>query len=91
MAISPQQPVGKKPDDPTAIVDDVTCSLRATAEELVPWFLEQMPLMYFQDTDRNTQLAHLRSIIAAKASGRPIPSIMQMISLVSSSSTMKSM
>ncbi|MDP6601408.1 MAG: NAD-glutamate dehydrogenase [Phycisphaerales bacterium] len=72
MAMMPQQPIGKKPDDPTAIVDDVTCSLRATAEELVPWFLEQMPLMYFQDTDRDTQLAHLRSIIAAKASGRPI-------------------
>jgi hypothetical protein len=31
-----------------------------------------MPLMYFQDTDHATQLAHLRAIIAAKASGRPL-------------------
>jgi len=38
----------------------------------VPWFIEQMPLMYFQDTDEETQLAHLRAIIAEKASGRPI-------------------
>ena len=28
--------------------------------------------MYFQDTDEETQLAHLRAIIAEKASGRPI-------------------
>ncbi|NBP52670.1 MAG: hypothetical protein EBU70_16085, partial [Actinobacteria bacterium] len=30
----------------------------------------QMPSMYFQDTDRATQLEHLRAIIAARASGR---------------------
>jgi len=31
-----------------------------------------MPQVYFQDTDRATQLSHLRAIIAAKASGRPL-------------------
>lgn len=46
--------------------------LRETAESVVPWFLRQMPRMYFQDTDHSTQLAHLRSIIAMKASGRPL-------------------
>mgnify|MGYP001298715436 FL=1 len=72
MAIKPQQPVGSKPEDATQVIDQVTNSLRATAEEVVPWFLDQMPLMYFQDTSEEDQLAHLRAMIAAKASGRPI-------------------
>ena len=72
MAIKPQQPVGSKPEDATQVIDHVTNSLRATAEEVVPWFLDQMPLMYFQDTSEEDQLAHLRAMIAAKASGRPI-------------------
>ena len=72
MAIKPQQPVGSKPEDATQVIDLVTNSLRATAEEVVPWFLDQMPLMYFQDTSEEDQLAHLRAMIAAKASGRPI-------------------
>ena len=58
--------------DTTAIVDELASSFRATADSVVPWFASQMPPMYFQDTDRATQLAHLRVIIAAKASGRPI-------------------
>ena len=36
----PQQPV-----DPHQLIDQVTESLRATSEEVVPWFIEQMPLM----------------------------------------------
>ena len=72
MATQSKQPIGSKPVNPTAIIEKVTNSLRVTAEEVVPWFLEQMPLMYFQDTDEDTQLAHLRAIIAEKASGRPI-------------------
>ena len=72
MATQSKQPIGSKPQNPTTIIEKVTNSLRLTAEETVPWFLEQMPLMYFQDTDEETQLAHLRAIIAEKASGRPI-------------------
>ncbi|MDP7008682.1 MAG: NAD-glutamate dehydrogenase [Phycisphaerales bacterium] len=72
MAIKPQQPVGSKPDNPTNVIDQVTNTLRETAEGVVPWFLDQMPLMYFQDTSEADQLAHLRAMIAAKASGRPI-------------------
>lgn len=72
MVTKSKQPVGSKPENPTPIIEKVTNSLRVTAEEIVPWFLEQMPLMYFQDTDEETQLAHLRAIIAEKASGRPI-------------------
>ncbi len=63
----PQQPV-----DPHQLIDQVTESLRATSEEVVPWFIEQMPLMYFQDTSPEDQLVHMRAIIAARASGRPI-------------------
>ncbi len=72
MATQAKQPIGSKPEDPTAIIEKVTDSIRLTAQETVPWFLEQMPLMYFQDTNEVTQLAHLRAIIAEKASGRPI-------------------
>ncbi|MHC4991192.1 MAG: NAD-glutamate dehydrogenase domain-containing protein [Planctomycetota bacterium] len=54
------------------LVDRVSASLRKTAQEVVPWFVEQMPPMYFQDTDQPTQLWHLQAIIAAKASGRPL-------------------
>ncbi|HJN71040.1 MAG TPA: NAD-glutamate dehydrogenase, partial [Phycisphaerales bacterium] len=72
MAIKPQQPIGSKPENSDTVIDQVTNSLRATAEEVVPWFLNQMPLMYFQDTSEEDQLAHLRAMIAAKASGKPI-------------------
>ena len=72
MATQSKQPVGSKPENPASIIEKVTNSLRLTAEETVPWFLKQMPLMYFQDTDEETQLAHLRAIIAETASGRPI-------------------
>lgn len=54
------------------LVDEITHGLRETARSVVPWFLEQMPRMYFQDTDHATQLHHLRAIIATKASGRPL-------------------
>lgn len=58
--------------DPRLVVDELTEGLRKTAEAVVPWFYQQMPPMYFQDTDHPTQLSHLRAIIAAKASGRPL-------------------
>jgi glutamate dehydrogenase len=69
---SSEQSMPSRPSDPGAVIDQVTESLRATADEVVPWFLEQMPTMYFQDTHPETQLAHIRAITAAKASGRPL-------------------
>src|SRR6056297_2119412 len=54
------------------VIDDLVASLAHTAEEVVPWFLENMPLAYFQDTDAATRLAHLRAILSSRASGRPI-------------------
>ena len=52
--------------DTASIVGELASSFRATAESVVPWFVSQMPPMYFQDTDRASQLAHLRAIIAAR-------------------------
>src|SRR5262245_22388558 len=65
-------PVQNHTTDPQPVVDELTEGFRKTAEAVVPWFYQQMPTMYFQDTDHATQLAHLRAIIAAKASGRPL-------------------
>ncbi len=59
-------------DKAEPLVEELTLGLRDTARSVVPWFLQQMPRMYFQDTDHETQLSHLRAIIAAKASGRPL-------------------
>ena len=54
------------------LVRELAAGLQEKAEEVVPWFLANMPPMYFQDTDVPTQLSHLRAIIAAKTSGRPL-------------------
>jgi len=62
----------EQPLDAATVIEDLTDSLRETAQEVVPWFFEQMPQMYFQDTKREAQLTHLRAILAAKASGRPL-------------------
>lgn len=66
------RPITGALDEAVALTDDVIGGLRETAEEVIPWFLSQMPQMYFQDTNRATQVTHLRAIIAAKASNRPI-------------------
>jgi len=62
----------EQPDRPEVVIDQITNGLRSQSEQVVPWFLEQMPPTYFQDTDEETRLVHLRAIIAARASGRPI-------------------
>ena len=72
MSAGTPTPASPRPEDAINVVDQVVESLRATSEEVVPWFLEQMPRVYFQDTDEETRLVHLRAIIAARASGRPV-------------------
>lgn len=59
------------PNDSRVLIAELMQGLLATAEEVVPWFVDQMPSVYFQDTDRATRLGHLRAIVAAKSSGRP--------------------
>lgn len=70
MPASPPLP-GIKPSDPHILIDELLNGLRATADDVVPWFVERMPGVYFQDTDHETRMSHLRAIIAAKASGQP--------------------
>ncbi|MFO0962980.1 MAG: NAD-glutamate dehydrogenase [Phycisphaerales bacterium] len=47
-------------------------SFQRTAETIVPWFVAQMPRMYFDDTPPATVSSHLQAIIAARASGQPL-------------------
>ena len=54
------------------LLDQLSAEFHATACVVVPWFLDNMPKMYFQDTSPEAQRVHLRSILAAKTSGRPI-------------------
>lgn len=49
--------------------DDLIQGFRAAASEVVPWFEEQMPKTYLEDTPEADRIWHLRSIIAAKSSG----------------------
>ena len=75
-AMAPQtatdRPTPSDKPDAGKCVEELILGFRETAESIVPWFLEQMPRMYFQDTDPATQLSHLQAIIAAKASDRPL-------------------
>jgi glutamate dehydrogenase len=54
------------------LVAELSSEFQKAAEQVVPWFVSQMPPMYFQDTPPHAVHAHLRAIIAAKASGTPL-------------------
>lgn len=71
MATDAISSLGARIDDPRELIDGLMEGLRQTTEEVVPWFVEQMPSVYFQDTDFETRLSHIRAIIAARASGQP--------------------
>jgi UTP:GlnB (protein PII) uridylyltransferase len=58
--------------DPTVLASDLGKSFQRSAEEIVPWFVAQMPRMYFEDTSATEVANHLRAIIAARASGQPL-------------------
>ena len=49
------------------LVAELSSEFQKAAEQVVPWFVSQMPPMYFQDTPPHAVHAHLRAIIAAKA------------------------
>jgi glutamate dehydrogenase len=65
-------PVSTATPSATTILAELSREFQATAEHVVPWFLGQMPPMYFQDTAPEAVRSHLRAIIAAKASGAPL-------------------
>ena len=58
--------------DPTVLASDLGRSFQRTAETIVPWFVAQMPRMYFEDTPPAEVANHLRALIAARASGQPL-------------------
>ena len=72
MRTDTSNPSDSIPTDPEPILKELLQDYRETAAEVVPWFLQAMPRMYFQDTEPETQLSHLRTIIALKASGGPL-------------------
>lgn len=51
---------------------DLLDGLSSTTEQIVPWFVKEMPKAYFLDTDHETRLTHLRAIVAGRASGQPL-------------------
>jgi glutamate dehydrogenase len=55
-----------------ALVRDLSEDFRRAAEEVVPWYLEQMPAVYFSDTSPEVQRSHLRQIIDARTANRPL-------------------
>jgi glutamate dehydrogenase len=55
-----------------SLITELSQQFQATTESVVPWFVAQMPPMYFQDTTPARVQNHLRAIIAAKASGNPL-------------------
>jgi glutamate dehydrogenase len=58
--------------DAAALTETLVESFAATAREVVPWFLAQMPDAYFRDTSEELRNGHLRAIIAARASRQPV-------------------
>ena len=70
-APSSTTPVNNVPD-PTVLASDLGKSFQRSAEAIVPWFVAQMPRMYFEDTSPADVANHLRAIIAARASGQPL-------------------
>ncbi|MDB4929155.1 MAG: Glu/Leu/Phe/Val dehydrogenase [Myxococcaceae bacterium] len=55
--------------DLTSLRAEIIHSLEHTLDAVLPWFVSQMPAAYFADTPAAERLAHLRAILAARASG----------------------
>ena len=57
--------------DLSSLRAEIIHSLEHTLDAVLPWFVSQMPAAYFADTDERERLAHIRTIVAARASGQP--------------------
>jgi glutamate dehydrogenase len=71
VASAPSAPASGAPDA-TVLLSDLSRSFQQAADRIVPWFVAQMPRMYFEDTRADDVASHLRAIIAARASGQPL-------------------
>ncbi len=45
--------------------------LRATLDEVIPWFHAQMPAAYFADTSERERVAHIMAVATARMAGQP--------------------
>lgn len=62
------------PSESSNLVSELVGGFRSTAEDVTPWFVQQMPRAYFRDTDVATRAAHLGAIVAMRSTGLP-PSV----------------
>src|SRR5262245_1502172 len=62
--------MSSRPVDVKGICAELTGRLATAAEQLVPWFLEQMPASYFEDVDHASRLEHMGAILALRAVGQ---------------------
>ena len=56
----------------SALVRAITERLSSTVEDVIPWFVEQMPASYFRDISTDAREEHLSALIAAKSSDQPV-------------------
>jgi len=52
-----------------ALIWEMELYQRKSAEQTVPWFLKNLPKMYFQEIDRDLQKDHLRALTALTEAG----------------------
>ena len=57
--------------DIASLRTEILHSLENTLDDVLPWFVSQMPPAYFADTPDQERLVHLRALLAARASGLP--------------------
>src|SRR3954451_17501896 len=62
--------MGRSTVDARGTLGELTSRLAVAGQELVPWFLEQMPDSYFEDTDQASRLQHMGAILALRAAGQ---------------------
>ncbi|MDA1007393.1 MAG: NAD-glutamate dehydrogenase [Planctomycetota bacterium] len=58
--------------DPQTVIEELCSSIQVSAENIVPWFLRQMPRAYFEDTSDRSRVEHMLAIMAARISNTPL-------------------
>jgi len=59
-----------KPDDIPSLREEILAGFTETLDQLLPWFVAQMPAAYFADTSEAERRVHLRAIAAARTSSQ---------------------
>ena len=64
--------MSKSQIESSALIRAITERLSSTVEDVIPWFVEQMPASYFRDISTEAREEHLSALIAAKSSDQPV-------------------